>query len=104
VFPKIAEFAAQESPQEMAKFRDRISEFSIFLTKCQQSNMTNREAMMNSVKNHALQNQHNQDFLSLLTQYEQSAIDYFSQSDLSKRTLTKSDETKPAPFTFKNPF
>lgn len=54
MFPKISEFAAQESPQEMAKFRDRISEFSIFLTKCQQSNMTNREAMMSSVKNHAL--------------------------------------------------
>jgi flagellar biosynthesis/type III secretory pathway chaperone len=52
-FPKIQE----ESPNDMAAFRERIAVFSNFLSKCQQANMTNREQMMSSVKNHSQNNQ-----------------------------------------------
>lgn len=47
-FPKIQE----ESSSEMARYRERISIFNNFLTKCQMSNAANRDSMMNSVKEH----------------------------------------------------
>jgi hypothetical protein len=94
----------------MAAFRERISIFSNFLSKCQQANMQNREAMMNSVKNHAQSNQDIKQLYTMLMQYEQSAIEYFSENDMNARLLT---HPKAGEFTetvqssisgFKNPF
>lgn len=50
----------------MASYRDTISSFGGFLTKCYQSNVQNRDAMMNSVKFHTKQNKEYNDIYDLL--------------------------------------
>lgn len=83
-FPKIEE----EQPSEMARYRERINIFSGFLNKCQKSNQVNREMMVNSVKEHQ---KHAQNYLELYTmfmQYEDSAVEYYSENQMEARNLT----------------
>lgn len=82
-FPKI-----NENTTEIPQYQEKINLFQSFLTKCQQSNTANREAMMNSVKNHKLSNKFYVDIYTLFEQYEHSAVEYFSDNQMEKRVLT----------------
>jgi hypothetical protein len=83
-FPKIQE----ESPNEMASYRERINIFQNFLTKCQMSNGANRDAMINSVREHKAHAKDYIDLYNLLMAYEDSAVEYFSENRMEERCLT----------------
>lgn len=105
-FPKIQE----ESPNEMATYRERINIFQNFLTKCQMSNAQNRDNMILSVKEHKAHAKHYSDLYNLLMSYEDSAVEYFSENKMEERCLThpKAGDLKETVATtvaaYKNPF
>lgn len=105
-FPKIQE----ESANEMATYRERINVFSSFLSKCQTANVQNRDSMMNSVKEHAKQANQYKDLYKLMMDYEESAIEYFSENRMEERVLTHpkagdlKEKVSNTISSFKNPF
>jgi len=72
----------------MARYRERINIFSTFLSKCQMANSQNRDAMMNSVKEHQAHTNHYKDLYNLMMAYEDSAVEYFSENRMEERILT----------------
>ena len=105
-FPKIME----EQPSDMARYRERINIFSGFLSKCQKSNMANRDSMMFSVREHEKNAGHYRELYSLFMAYEDSAVEFFSDNQMEARNLThpKAGEFKESisqkMAEFKNPF
>ncbi len=72
----------------MARYRERINLFSNFLTKCQQSNVANRDSMINSVREHKQNASNYKDLYAVLMHYEDSAVEFFSENDMNARVLT----------------
>lgn len=74
------------------------------------SNAVNRDSMINSVKEHKAHAKHYADLYSLLMQYEDSAVEYFSENRMEERCLThpKAGDLKEHVQTtvqaYKNPF
>jgi sorting nexin-1/2 len=105
-FPNIQEEAATE----MAGYREKINVFSNFLSKCQASNQTNRDSMMNSVKHHKANAEDYKALYTLMMQYEQQALEYFSENEMNSRVLTHpkagefGETLQPVVQNFKNPF
>lgn len=94
----------------MGVHTDRITVFNGFLTKCQQSNIQNRDSMMNSVKYHGMGNKDYDAIYDLLVQYEHSAVEYFSDNDMEARSITHpragdiKDSVTNTTSQYKNPF
>lgn len=94
----------------MASYRERITVFNAFLSKCQQANNQNRDAMMNSVKFHTKQNKEYNDLYALLSDYEHKAVEYFSENTMEMRVLTHpkagdiKDTVAETTRKYKNPF
>lgn len=72
----------------MAAYRALISTFKGYLSKCQSSNQMNRDAMINSVKHHKQNAEDYKVIYQLLMNYEQTAIEYFSENEMNSRVLT----------------
>lgn len=74
------------------------------------SNAANRDAMINSVKEHQLHVTHYKEIYTLLMTYEDSAVEYFSENRMEERILThpKAGDLKEKVATtvqaYKNPF
>lgn len=94
----------------MAGYRERINIFSSFLSKCQVTNIQNRDSMINSVKEHQKHAAQYKDLYNLMMAYEDSAIEYFSENRMEERVLThpKAGDLKEKVANtvqaFKNPF
>lgn len=94
----------------MARYRERINIFNTFLTKCQATNVTNRDTMINAVKEHRQNTAYYKDLYASLMQYEDSAVEYFSENEMNARVLTHpkagdlKEKVNQTIQDFKNPF
>lgn len=94
----------------MATYREKINIFSNFLSKCQQANVQNRDAMINSVSAHKKNADDYKALYTVMMQYETSALEYFSENDMNARVLTHpkagslEEDLTNFSTAFKNPF